>query len=321
MRSTRILTLTILLGSLATARADVTLYSLGDYMTSWSENGPSSQAFGVGRYNVNQLGKVKNNRSGSVKVPRGWRVELFEEADFKGASIAIDADQPWLDRLGWKDRTSSLIVSRPGPPLESAKQGWECTREGGWCEFRAPATIYYGYGDKWTKLDNVPGRIQCTNEAFGDPNIGAVKACFVHNEQPTIPEKKGRKCADEGGRCGFRGPATVYFGTGKHWIARQLPGYVDCTTANFGNPLANAQKECFVDGEQPLLTTRGPHKCADEGGTCKAFKGPHLYWYGAGTTWVKLELTGNVSCDSVTFTDPAPGVAKACYSDSWPDPR
>ena len=76
-----------------------------------------------------------------------------------------------------------------------------------------------------------------------------------------------------------------------------------------------------IDGEQPLLTTRGPHKCADEGGTCKAFKGPHLYWYGAGTTWVKLELTGNVSCDSVTFTDPAPGVAKACYSDSWPDPR
>ncbi|WP_327303681.1 hypothetical protein OG730_08705 [Streptomyces sp. NBC_01298] len=67
-----------------------------------------SQRFQPGRYNLANL-TISNDSIRSVTVPKGWRVTLFEHADFSGAQAIIEAD---TGNLGGEidGRTSSLIV-------------------------------------------------------------------------------------------------------------------------------------------------------------------------------------------------------------------
>jgi hypothetical protein len=68
--------------------------------------GPS-QVLDVGRYDVGQL-SIGNDTISSAKVPPGWKVTLYQEAGFRGATKVLTADTPAL--LDFNDRTSSIVI-------------------------------------------------------------------------------------------------------------------------------------------------------------------------------------------------------------------
>jgi hypothetical protein len=68
-----------------------------------------SQVLDVGRYDVGKL-SIGNDRISSVKVPSGWKVTLYQEAGFWGATKALTADTRALP--DFNNRTSSILVER-----------------------------------------------------------------------------------------------------------------------------------------------------------------------------------------------------------------
>ena len=54
--------------------------------------------------------------------------------------------------------------------------------------------------------------------------------------------------------------------------------------------------------------------CANENGTCTLPAGATAtVWYGANSSWVtKTGVTGSIACTNAEFTDPLPGIGKAC---------
>jgi hypothetical protein len=53
-----------------------------------------------------------------------------------------------------------------------------CAREGGYCAFEGPAIVRYGAGGRFVSRRAFNG-IACNNSVFGDPFVGADKACFI----------------------------------------------------------------------------------------------------------------------------------------------
>ncbi len=68
--------------------------------------------------------------------------------------------------------SATSIVSR------AARGGVLCAREGGYCAFEGPATVRYGAGGRFVSRRAFNG-VACNNSVFGDPYVGADKACFI----------------------------------------------------------------------------------------------------------------------------------------------
>jgi len=71
--------------------------------------GPSAN-LEVGRFDVGQFG-IRNDVLTSLRVPRGYRVVLFENSGFSGPSIEFRDDKSCITGY-WARRTSSIIVER-----------------------------------------------------------------------------------------------------------------------------------------------------------------------------------------------------------------
>ena len=82
----------------------VTLYADANYQG-------SSKSFGVGLYNVSDLG-IGNESLSSIKVAPGWQVTLYEHEDFKGGTKVITADNALLS--DFNDKTSSIAITASG---------------------------------------------------------------------------------------------------------------------------------------------------------------------------------------------------------------
>lgn len=120
----------------------------------------------------------------------------------------------------------------------------------------------------------------------------------------------GAKCADEGGRCNFDGPGTVYYGAGKNWVARpNSPSGIRCTNEVFGDPAPNQVKSCYY-----VVTRRDLEgvRCAEENQTCR-FSGRGAVYYGVGDAWVFQVHNDGVVCSNDVFGDPAPNRVKSCF--------
>lgn len=74
-------------------------------------NGPAVN-LPVGRYTVADLQTMglRNDDISSLRIQPGYRVTLYENANFDGASTIRTADDSWLGE--WNDRVSSLVVDR-----------------------------------------------------------------------------------------------------------------------------------------------------------------------------------------------------------------
>jgi hypothetical protein len=70
----------------------------------------------VGSYTQSQLNArgILNDDISSLRVNQGYRVELFENDNFTGASTSITANTACLVAAGWNDRATSIRVSTIG---------------------------------------------------------------------------------------------------------------------------------------------------------------------------------------------------------------
>jgi len=50
----------------------------------------------------------------SIRVPDGWKVELFEGTNYTGTSTELTSDVTNVSYIGWSDRIASIKVSRGG---------------------------------------------------------------------------------------------------------------------------------------------------------------------------------------------------------------
>jgi murein L,D-transpeptidase YcbB/YkuD len=89
---------------------NVIVFEHGNYEGKSSELRPGS-------YNITALHQaLGNDQLSSLKIPTGWKVTLFGDADFKGKSAVFEADSPLVGEFN--DKASSLIVERPWPLLK-----------------------------------------------------------------------------------------------------------------------------------------------------------------------------------------------------------
>lgn len=126
-------------------------------------------------------------------------------------------------------------------------------------------------GQKWRFIPRDNGYYQLTNanleredrclessgpDAPGDPMGGAARMDPCGNftgqlwkltpRAQAAASPSGRKCADEGGYCSFRGTLAVSYGVGNRWVTRTFANGVSCTNAVFGDPAPGVRKACFL---------------------------------------------------------------------------
>jgi len=56
-----------------------------------------------------------------------------------------------------------------------------CSSEGGNCRFEGRKEVRYGAGDRWSQK-SARHNIRCSNDVFGDPAPGVVKACYIRQD-------------------------------------------------------------------------------------------------------------------------------------------
>lgn len=81
-------------------------------------NSGFEEKVGPGRYNCADL-RIGDNRISSVKVPKGMRITLQEEPDFKGRSMTFERDGDLTISQVFDNRTSSIIVEDLFTPIVS----------------------------------------------------------------------------------------------------------------------------------------------------------------------------------------------------------
>jgi hypothetical protein len=67
-------------------------------------------------FTTSWVGETWNDRISSVRVPAGYKVELFAELNFRGASVTLTADNANLTGAGLNDAVSSIRVTPPAAP-------------------------------------------------------------------------------------------------------------------------------------------------------------------------------------------------------------
>lgn len=88
--------------TIASGGTTVTMYTDCEYQG-------DSRSFGVGRYNWNQLG-LPNDEISSLRVPAGFTIKLYREADFIGESFILTGDISCLAAQNFNDVVSSFEV-------------------------------------------------------------------------------------------------------------------------------------------------------------------------------------------------------------------
>jgi len=71
----------------------------------------ASQTLAAGRYDLNQL-TIGNDKLSSLRIPPGWKVTLYQEANFAGKSKVLTADTPYVGNE-FNDSVSSIVVESP----------------------------------------------------------------------------------------------------------------------------------------------------------------------------------------------------------------
>ena len=78
-------------------------------------------------------------------------------------------------------RVKACFISTSNANNEWNQDGWRrCASEDGFCAFRGWQEVRYGANGRWTHLTRLNG-VTCSNEIFGDPAPGRVKACYLRD--------------------------------------------------------------------------------------------------------------------------------------------
>ncbi|HEY6251264.1 MAG TPA: RHS repeat-associated core domain-containing protein [Candidatus Angelobacter sp.] len=199
-----------------------------------------------------------------------------------------------------------------------------CASDGQFCNFPgATKDVAYGANGTFRILANVHDLVFCSVNPFGDPAPGVSKACYMKDSGAGSTAGPGPSdyilCGAEGQTCSFSGQ-TMDFAYGTNDIFRLITKVSNsqlCSNTVFGDPMVGVQKACYIRPSSALPS--GPPVgylwCADEYANCVS-SSPQTVAFGANGSFIyQLNVNGTVSCTSSNFGgDPAPGVAKNCYS-------
>ena len=234
---------------------------------------------------------------------------------FTGASGITGADTDgqyvYLRGVAPGAYTVGYTASATAPPItyRALPGTWtRCAAENGTCAVSGPSVIAFGADAKFNYLAT-SSNTTCNDTAFGDPDYGAAKWCYV---QTTAPASPGwQQCAAENQNCAYSGLMTVAYGAGgKYAFATLGSGGTACDNAVFGDPAPNTVKACYLLGPPPSFASWTT--CAAENGTC-TFSGTHEVAFGENGNYHFGSYTGSAPCTDAAFGDPAVGSVKACY--------
>ncbi len=234
----------------------------------------------------------------------------------------------YLQQIG-SEEPAATVGSSPVPPANAVS----CAVEGGACVLPAGviADVYYGTNGQFFVKTGLSGTVDCSNNFFGDPNFGVVKACsYVVKSSTTpvpppppsgpVPPANAVKCAAEWGACVLPAGAVadVYYGAnGKFFVKTGLSGTVDCSNYFFGDSNPGVIKACayVVKNSNAPVPPANAVKCAVQGGGCSIPTGlvANVYYGANGKFVAKYGINGDLYCDNAIFEDPIPGVAKSCW--------
>ncbi len=116
----------------------------------------------AGKYSYEQFQNIGDNNISSIRIPKGWKVKLYSDFDFRGPAVTYQLTKSTLG--GWNNRVSSLEVIQD-----------EIKEKGNYSG--AKVIIYKNPGYKGMHLELTPGFYDYTdfnhigNDAFSSINI------------------------------------------------------------------------------------------------------------------------------------------------------
>ena len=127
-----------------------------------------------------------------------------------------------------------------------AEADWQfCANENGFCKVRGKAEVRYGIEGRYVYKIVVNG-VNCSNDFFGDPAVGAGKTCFYREISHQKRERHGQFCANENGFCKFRGRADIRYGADGRYVHKMLRNGTSCSNDVFGDPAPGVGKSCYI---------------------------------------------------------------------------
>ena len=223
---------------------------------------------------------------------QGWQTEgvvggFLWPSNSGGTPPADGAEM--LQYAGWIH--TSLDTNTP------ANYNWLCN-ENDTIFFSAPADAAYGASGSYFYKYAQEGSFTFTNTTFGgDPAYGAYKTGYYNPYT---------ECASEGGSAVFTLPVEAAYGAnGSYYFNSGISGTVTFSnTAWGGDPAPDIVKAGYY---MPYT------QCAAENGSY-TFTVPCDIAYGANGSYIfRHAVTGTITFNNGTFTDPDPGVVKAGY--------
>jgi Bacterial alpha-L-rhamnosidase 6 hairpin glycosidase domain len=241
-------------------------------------------------------------------------VTAWNGTSFTGAAgiASADADAHYIYFRGVQPGSYSLSYPATGtvPPTsyQALPGTWStCAVENGTCSPGGPGVVAFGANGSFNYA-TASAPVACTDTLFGDPDSGAVKACYA--DAPVSATDAWPQCAAENGTCSFSGTMTVAFGAGGDYHYATLSGGTACTDAVFGDPDFGVVKACYLTGAPPAAAAWTA--CAAENGSC-SFSGTEEVAFGADGRYFYGRFTGGTPCTDGVFGDPDYGTVKDCY--------
>ena len=234
-------------------------------------------------------------------------VTAWNGSTFVGASGIASADQDTNYIYFRGAQPGVYTLSYPATTGTQLGVWTQCAAENGSCSFSGTMTVAYGAGSKFTYATLTNGTA-CTNSIFGDPILGAVKACYRAAAPPTTGVWP--QCAAENQSCAFTGTMTVAYGANSAFKYVTATNGVACGNAVFGDPILGTAKSCYL--VTPPANAATWTSCAAENQTC-AFTGTHEVAFGVNGHYFYGSFTSGTACNVSIFGDPNYGTIKSCF--------
>jgi CSLREA domain-containing protein len=103
-------------------------------------------------------------------------IQIFDRADASAAyTSTLRLVNSIIAHNAGSDCAGELVYNAAPAPIGYTK----CADEGQWCSFIGTKDVAYGANGRFFYRRGVTDGIDCSNEVFGDPLYGVVKACYI----------------------------------------------------------------------------------------------------------------------------------------------
>jgi hypothetical protein len=150
--------------------------------------------------------------------------------------------------------TSPTPTTTTTSPTPTTTTTWvNSAVQNGLCSFSGTRQVRYGANGTYA-YKSATGSINCSNDIFGDPVWGVVKACSYADTSsttttpvvtsPVVTAPTWTGCSAEWGTCSFTGTRQVRYGANGIYAYKAATGAISCTNDVFGDPVVGTVKAC-----------------------------------------------------------------------------